>query len=406
MKENLEAAKRAGAEMRFDTEQLEEQNAELLRLNMAQVTTIDEQKATIEGAQQNLETAKSELSAAQANLGLELQLKELQERQSVEQKRLIAQQQAQLREHEAYIAQCQSCLASVFTSHQELIQNLQLSLEVQTKTVNQILQNVHSIANGEQKLTDALGWAQGRIAEAQAKLTAVINISAEVTDREKCKELIENGEFAQKAQVMHQAAQEAHQLMNELSTGLTTRILEAQQAIAANRKQAEVQLRTLTSQQQKTKHDLRNANAQIKKRQQEIARLDAEHEAALKRVGKTNTAQIQTLEAEIAREKQSLDALAKEKGSLARNLQRARRTCRELQEKVNSLSLSNDTLQKQCQMQEQTLKEQQETIESQRQSLETVQTSLEHLQLQAQSSGWLQTAAAVVGGALGMALLR
>ncbi|MDR0742198.1 MAG: hypothetical protein LBE98_01920 [Puniceicoccales bacterium] len=406
MKEDLEAAKQAEANIASGTQQLGTQNAELLRLNQEQKTTLDEQKATIEEAQQNLQTAQSKLSAAQESLAHEQQIKELQEKQSEEQAQLIAQQEAQLQAQEAYIAQCQSCLTSVFASQQSLIHNLEQRLQEQTATVQEILQNVQTIAKGEQKLTDALSWAQGQISAAQAKLTAVIDISADMTDPAKCKQLIESGEFEQKAQEMQRAAQEAYNIMNELNSGLTTRILEAQSAIAASRQQAEAQLRTLTSQQQETSHTLEQANTQIRQKEQEIARLDAEHQTALANIEAIDTERIQTLTAEIEREKQSLTALTQEKGSLAENLQTVQAQCTELQGKVHSLASSNEALQTQCRLQEQTLGEQQRTIDSQRSNLAELREVHDRLQTQIQSASWWRTAASFAGGMVAGAVFR
>ncbi|MDR1528310.1 MAG: hypothetical protein LBS22_01855 [Puniceicoccales bacterium] len=397
MKEDLEAIKKNADEIEFTNQQLGTQNDELSRLNQEQKTTLDEQKETIEGAQQNLETAQHELSEAQASLAQEQRLKELQEKQSEEQTQLIAQQEAQLKAQETYIAQCQNCLVSVFTSQQDLIHNLEQSLKTQTATVQRILQNVQDIARGEQKLTDALSWAQSRIAAAQTQLATVINMSTDMTDPVKCKELIENGQFAEKARAMQQAAQEAYNIMNELNSGLTTKILDAQNAIATSRQQAEAQLKALTSQQQATSHSLAQANAQIQQKELQIKHLQTEHQRALAQMGTTNKTKIQALEASIKKEKQSLTTLTKEKGSLAKRLQAVETQLTELQGKVQSLASSNEALQTQCRRQEQTIAEQRETIDSQRQALVTAQENLNRLQTQVQSTGWLQTVATVAG---------
>ncbi|MDR0693127.1 MAG: hypothetical protein LBF49_00950 [Puniceicoccales bacterium] len=391
MKEDLEAAKQAGTEIESGTRQMVEQNAELRRLNLEQKTTIDAQGTTIAEAQRNLEEMQNNLSAAQENLVQEQRIKE-------EQDQLIAQQQVQLQMQQTYINQCQSCLASVFTSQQELIQGLQQRLESQTATVREILQNVQNIANGEQKLTEALNWAQGRIAEAQAKLTAVIDISADITDPEKCRQLIENGQFAQKAQAMQQAAQNAYNKMNELNAGLTTRIIEAQRAIAVSRKRAEDQLGVLMSQQRETSHKLEQANGQIKQKEQEIARLKEKQQTE----SKHNAGRIQALEAEITREKQSLETLTLEKGTLEQNLEKTEVQLGTLQGDLHSLALTNETLRIQCQMQEQTMEEQRETIESQRQSLAALNDNLHSLQGQLrQGPGIWRTFVTAAGLAVG-----
>ncbi|MDR1173372.1 MAG: hypothetical protein LBK24_01095, partial [Puniceicoccales bacterium] len=193
MKEDLEAAKQNAASIGVANQELKAQNAQLLDVNQQQVATLAKQKETIAGAQQNLETAKSELSAAQENLTREQQLKELQQQKSdAEIAQLGAQlqtQEQQIAEQSTYIAKCQDCLVSVFTSQQDLIHNLEQRMQMQTQVVQTILSNVQSIANGEQKLTEALSWAQGQISEAQSKLSEVISKSADMTDPAKCKEL-------------------------------------------------------------------------------------------------------------------------------------------------------------------------------------------------------------------------
>jgi chromosome segregation protein len=394
MKEDLEAARQAEAETKSTNEQLGTQNAQLLELNQRQKATLTEQEETIKGAQKNVTEAQDALSAAQEELSQEQQ-------QSAGQTQLIAQQEAQLKAQETYIAKCQSCLTSVFTSQQTLIQNLEQRLATQTNAVKQILQNVQNIAKGEQKLTEALGWAHGQITAAQTKLTAVIGISTNLTDPAKCKDLIESGQFQQTAQEMQKAAQEAYNLMNELNSGLTSRILDAQSEIAKSRLAAENKLGELTSLQQETSHSLEQANEQIRQKEQEIERLNAEHKAA----SAQGSEKIQALTVEIAKEKQSLEALTHEKGTLTENLQKVEGQLSELRERVQSLTTSNTTLQIQCQSQEQLIAEQRETIENQRQSIATNQEALNNLQsqmTQGKSVNWLQTAAnvAAIAGTL------
>jgi chromosome segregation ATPase len=294
----------------------------------------------------------------------------------------------------------------VFSSQQDLISHLEQSLKAQTNTVQQLLQNVQNIAKGEQKLTEALSWAQGRIAEAQTRLTEVINISADMTDSEKCKKLIAGGQFQQTAQAMQQAAKEAYGIMNDLNFGLTTRILDTQEATAASRDRTEAQLREFTSQQRETNDALKQANDQIQQKKQEIARLNTEHQSALARIEKTNADQIQNLTAEIEREKQSLAGLTEDKGTLPGNLKNVEAQLVSLQEKVRSLEATNTELRAQCDSQKQTMEAQQAMIDEQKHSLKTVQDAPNRLQTQTQGRSWTQTAAPVVGAAIGMIAVK
>ncbi|MDR2432771.1 MAG: hypothetical protein LBD34_03395 [Puniceicoccales bacterium] len=406
MKEDLEAAKRAGVEAESCTKKLQEQNTELLSLNKDQEATIGKQKEAIEGAQQNLTTAQDELSSAQENLSKKQRINKLQEEQLAAQKETIDKQEEQFRAQEAYIAQCQGCLTSFFSSQKEMISNLEQSLKTQTDTVQQILQNVQNIAKGEQKLTEALDWAQNQVREIQAKLTEVISVSGDIVDSETCKKLIESGNFKKTAQAMHDTAQEVYAMMNSLNSELTKRILDAQKAIADSRAQTEVRLRGLTSQQQKTSDALKQANDQIQKKEQEIKFLRTKYESELKQINATNVVKTQALAAEIEKEKQSLAALTKEKGALSENLKNVEAQLVSLGEKVHSLEVTNTELQTQCESQKQTIESQKETIDNQRQSLETVQDALNRLQAQTQGGGWGQTLTTFAGGLLGVVAVK
>lgn len=210
--------------------------------------TIAEQEKAIQKQAQNLKQAQEEIST-------------------------LISENTQLKEQvDVYC----NAFKGLVVSQEQAIENLRQQFEKQVETTNTILQNVNAIANGEQELTDALKWAQEQIAKGQRLLSDIATLSVDMTDSAKISQMITDGSLVNKAKQIQAKTQEATQILSELSTGLSGRIISAQTKISQSREAAEKEVKLLQQSIDKAKDTIKEQARELNQKKLEIAEKEKE----------------------------------------------------------------------------------------------------------------------------------
>lgn len=220
--------------------------------------TIAEQKKTIQEKAQELEEAQKEIIT-------------------------LMSENTQLKEQvDTYC----NAFKGLVVSQEQAIENLRQQFEKQVETTNAILQNVNAIANGEQELTDALKWAQEQIAKGQRLLSDIATLSVDMTDSAKISQMITDGSLVNKAKQIQAKTQEATQILSELSTGLSERIISAQTKISQSREAAEKKVKLLQQEIDEAKATIKEQTRELNQKKLEIAKKEKEITEKEKEVAK------------------------------------------------------------------------------------------------------------------------
>lgn len=210
--------------------------------------TIAEQKKTIQEKAQELEEAQKEIIT-------------------------LMSENTQLKEQvDTYC----NAFKGLVVSQEQAIENLRQQFEKQVETTNAILRNVNDIANGEQELTDALKWAQEQIAKGQRLLSDIATLSVDMTDSAKISQMITDGSLINKAKQIQAKTQEATQILSELSTGLSERIISAQTKISQSREAAKEKVKLLQKEIDKAKATIQEQARELDQKKLEIAEKEKE----------------------------------------------------------------------------------------------------------------------------------
>lgn len=275
-------------------EEIKKQNESIQNELNGANATLKDQKQTIQLLEDNNGALQKECDDAKTTAN---NLAEACERQIEEQNQIIAEKEKIIQEKAQELEQAQKDITTLtrkniqlkdqvetycnafkglVLSQEKAIENLRQQLEAQQKTTSDIIEHINEIRNGEKELTEALKFAQERIAAGQKLLSDIAILSANMTDSTKLSQMIKNGTLVKNAEQIQAKTQEVTKILSELSTGLSDKIISAQTNISQSRKAAAEEVKRLQQQIDEASKTIEQQKAELEAKKAEIENKEKE----------------------------------------------------------------------------------------------------------------------------------
>jgi chromosome segregation ATPase len=333
-------------EEKATNERLLKANAEVNENCINKEKIINEQKEATDALNGCVKDQAREIQTQNEQMQAQALLMKAKEDQILANEQLIGDQTQQIQaqnvrieEQNKSIEARDAVLRSMLVSQNSAVTQLSTMLESQSKTINGVLSNIQSLANGEQSLTEALQKAQHEVVEIQKTIAQIIGLSS--TDGVS---KLEPQQIQERFAEINVLSADVNEKITTMITNLTANIIAAQRKIADARAKAEDSIKRLVDKNGKLQDTVKKLEENLKESENKLKQLQQDYED-----GKRNFENLQRQHEEQKRlleEKQKESALAadnlKEESKRARAALEAQKI--EFMKSEQKLSSAKDNL--------------------------------------------------------------
>lgn len=327
LSENIEKQKK---ELKTIEDELNNQlqiKENLERAQKLQEAQIKQKETQINELTKQVELQKEEKTQLEIKIKsqqLEIDQKDNQLRLTTEQLQAAHKQLELETQHNAnlktQVEACYGCFDKLINGQKDSIKQLQKQFEDQQNTTRQIVEHIQGIKGGEEKLTEISEYAKGKLGKAQKLLSEIADLSVEITDKEKMKEMLNNGTLQKRLAKINKNTAEVQKILGDLSVKLVNDIAEVQKKIATEREAAKEKISELSSQIDaanktitKQENEINEQKSKIDEQKKEFKKKQEELEIQKQEIQKQSQLRQKELQKEIdnhkAQLKQQQDAL-------------------------------------------------------------------------------------------------